>query len=154
MNRLAAAALTVLACLPAVPAGAREEPPRLRHNPFAVPAEFASQAGTSGQPLTLAPENLALHAIIPGPPERALVSLNGRVMAIGDTYSGYELVSVTHERARFRMENGSEFELVLRAVQRESADDGPIAVPAEGGETGEESETGPESGANADEEGI
>lgn len=139
----------LLILLPAQSFG--EEPPKLRHNPFAVPAEFASSSRSSARPLTLAPENLALHAIIPGPPERALVSLNGKVMLIGDSYSGYTLVAVGTERARFRMEDGSEFELQLRAVERATGEDGPIAVPPL--ETAPPAtENNPESETNPDEQ--
>ncbi len=141
----------LVVCLVAATAHA-DEPPRLQRNPFAVPPEFASPSGAVAGPLTIAPENLALHAIIPGPPDRALVSLNGRILAVGDTHSGYTLIAVYPERARFRSENGSVFDLALRAVERDSAQDGPVTVPPVDETEDSNAEPNPESGTNPDEQ--
>lgn len=100
------------------PAGAQEsEQPRLRHNPFAVPPEFAAPGTVPGIPLSVAPGDLALHAVIPGPRDRALASLNGVILRIGESFRGYELVAVEPDRARFRHEDGRVIELELRALE-------------------------------------
>lgn len=121
MSRL----LSLLATLPLSLHAAAEETgaagkPVLRHNPFAVPPEFVGP-GVSVGPLTIAPENLALHAIIPGSADTALVSINGVILGVGESFAGNTLISVGAEHARFRRANGAEFEIGLRALEGTSS---------------------------------
>lgn len=119
--RLLTLTLMLVASLLAHGAKPAEEMQRLRHNPFAVPPEFARPGQGNVGPVTIAPTDLALHAIIPGPPDRAMVSLNGIILRIGEVHSGYELVAVMPNSARFRREDGSEFQLELRALEGKPA---------------------------------
>ncbi len=99
----------------------------LRNNPFTVPPEFATPMAGPATATSIAPENLKLHALMPGPANLALVSVNGYILRLGESYAGNTLIAVGSESARFRRENGNEFELELRPLKGGDA----TAIPEE-----------------------
>lgn len=95
MNR----SLLVLACL--MPAGAfADEPPGIRHNPFARP-HFDTAIGTNFTDLeTVGPATIDLRITMVSSGER-LAYVGGDVLRPGDVINGYTLAEVYEDRAIF-----------------------------------------------------
>jgi hypothetical protein len=80
-------------------------------NPFARPARSALPAVTA-EPSSAAGPTFVLRATMAAG-ANSLVNIDGRIVAIGDDYAGYRLVSVGEGSAVF-MRNGIRFPVAVR----------------------------------------
>lgn len=105
-----ASLLIALAALPGL-AAADLEP--LRHDPFAVPAATRPSPPVIAsvvEPPALVWRPKLSAVVVAG--SRSMVSIDGRVVALGEQIDGYQLVQVEEQRAAFA-KNGVRFELKM-----------------------------------------
>ena len=105
MNAIRTALILSLA---AVGSAAAAEP--AERNPFARPARSAPSAVTAGPAAETAP-TFSLRATMAAG-ANSLVNIDGRIVAIGEVYAGYRLVSVGEGSAVF-VRNGIQFPVTV-----------------------------------------
>lgn len=94
--------LTVLVfLLPGLLAGSPAGAYKLQRDPFKLPNEFTERRDERGVTVTVAGERPKIIGILMAG-EESLVNLGGKVIAVGEEASGYELLEIGEERAVFR----------------------------------------------------
>ena len=106
-----AALLLVLAALPRLAAA---DPTPLRHDPFAIPAATRPPPAAATATIESAAVPLwqpKLRAVVVAG-SRSMVSVDGRVVVLGEQIDGFKLVRVEEQRATFA-KNGVRVELMM-----------------------------------------
>jgi len=83
----------------------------LQYDPFEQPAFLKASAQTRQSTSSTATPDLQLRSILEAG-EESVINLNGKILMIGDSYQGYQLVEVNKQSATL-VKNGEKIKITL-----------------------------------------